>query len=109
MRLRDVAHIVGASFVDYDSFRPAGKQRLCMPEKMKLGDREVYVREEQFEIAREEWNEYRLLDGGRVRVKTSVFRIFRIVDESNTPQFTAEGDPELIVRHNTQVVAIDRV
>jgi hypothetical protein len=41
----------------------------------------VEVSEEDFEIVREDWNEYRLLDGGTVRVKTTVARIFRVLDE----------------------------
>lgn len=80
-----------------------------MPEKMNVGGREVFVREVQFEIDREEWNEYKLLDGGRVRVKTVVLRIFRMVDENDKPLFNAEGDPEVVVRSNLQIVATDRV
>jgi len=77
-----------------------------MPERMKLGDKEVFVQELQFEIAREDWNEYKLLDGGRVRVKNTVARIFRVVDEEGNPQYNPDGDPELLVRHSSQVVAI---
>lgn len=65
------------------------------------------VMEQDFEIAREEWNEYKLLDGGVIRVKTTVQRIFRVLDDQGKPKNTATGDPEVIVRHNTQVVAIE--
>lgn len=73
--------------------------------KIRLGDQEFDAIEMVFEIAKEEWNDYRLYDGGTVRVKTSVQKIFRIVDAEGKPQVTAEGDPFIFVRHNTQVVA----
>ena len=38
-----------------------------------------------FEIQNEQWDEYKLLDGGRVRMKTSALRMFRVLD--------AHGDP----------------
>jgi hypothetical protein len=65
------------------------------------------VMEQDFEIVREEWNEYKLLDGGIIRVKTTVQRIFRALDDQGKPRNTPEGDPEMIVRHNTQVVATE--
>ena len=40
--------------------------------KLKLVDGEVNGVEQDFEISREEWNEYKLLDGGVIRMKTSV-------------------------------------
>ena len=73
--------------------------------KVKSGHKEYNAVEQQFEIAREEWNEYKLLDGGTVRTKTTVQRIYRVVDEEGHPQINAEGDPQMIVRHKTDVVA----
>ena len=66
------------------------------------------VTDEEFEIGHEDWNEYKLLDGGVIRVKTTVQRIFRVLDEKGNPKVGEDGDPEIIVRHNTQVVAIDK-
>lgn len=63
--------------------------------------------EVDFEIAREEWNEYVLADGGRVRIKTTPLKIFRVLDEHGEPALTAEGDPSIYVRYNTQIVARD--
>jgi len=75
--------------------------------QIRVGSNVLDVDEQDFEIAREEWNEYKLLDGGTVRVKTTVARIFRVVDADGKPKRSPEGDPEIVVRHNTQIVAID--
>ena len=75
--------------------------------RIKVGDREVNAREEDFEIVREGWNEYRLLDGGSVRVKTTVARIFRVLDDDGRPVYDQDGDPQVVVRHNTQIVAAE--
>ena len=74
------------------------------PQKIKVGDQEFTAIEEQFEVAREEWNEYKLLDGGVIRLKTSVQRIFRIVDEDGNQLYNDVGDPHVIVRHRADVV-----
>jgi len=73
--------------------------------RLKIGDQEHSAIEQPFEIAKEDWNEYRLLDGGTVRVLTNVQKIFRILDDAGKPVTTAEGEPFLFVRHVTQVVA----
>jgi hypothetical protein len=58
-----------------------------------------------FTIVREEWNEYALADGGRVRVRTGVHKIFQIVDAKGTPARNQDGDPEVVVRSNLEVVS----
>jgi len=73
--------------------------------KITIGDQEYNAVERDFEIAREEWNQYRLLDGGTVRVKTSVQKILLIVDENGNPTRTADGDLNVLVRHATEVVS----
>ena len=78
-----------------------------MSQKMKLSDgREVNVQED---IKNEDWNEYRLLDGGKVRLKTVVQRIMLIVDDEGRTLKDRNGDPEVAIRHATQVVASDTV
>ena len=52
---------------------------------IKAGNQDFLAVEQQFEIGREDWNEYKLLDGGVVRLKTTVQRIFRVVDEEWQP------------------------
>lgn len=64
---------------------------------------------DDFEIAKEDWNDYRLTDGGRVRIKTTVQKIFRVVDSNGQPLPSPDGsgEPWMAVRHNTQVASSD--
>jgi hypothetical protein len=75
--------------------------------KVRVGDQEYDAIEQDFEIAREDWNEYKLLDGGVIRLKTTVQKIFRVLDSGGKPVVTPEGDPHVIVRHKTDVVGSD--
>ena len=72
--------------------------------KIRLGDKEINGVEQEFEIGREEWNEYKLLDGGRIRVKTQVHKIFRIVDDEGNQTYTSDGEPNVLVKHRTDIV-----
>lgn len=76
--------------------------------QINVGGTLLDVIEQDFEIQREDWNEYKLLDGGIIRLKTTVQRIFRVLDDQGKPKYAPDGDPEVVVRHNTQVVAIER-
>ena len=78
---------------------------MARPTQITVDGNLLDVVEHDFEIAREDWNEYRLLDGGRVRVRTTVAKIFRVLDSQGKPEYTPEGDPHLIVRHRTEVIA----
>lgn len=74
--------------------------------KVKLGDgRDVNAVEVPFEIRREEWNEYELADGGRLRVKTVVHKILKVVDDEGKQLYDANGDPIMIARNNVIVSA----
>ncbi len=73
--------------------------------QIDVAGRKRNVREEAFEAEKEHWNEYRLANGDRVRVKVVVHKIFRALDAQGNPEFSAEGDPEVLVRHQTQVSA----
>ena len=75
------------------------------PRRIPLGDQEVLAIEQEFEIGREDWNVYKLLDGGRVRVKTTVARISRIVDENGNQKYNDQGEPQLVVRHKVDIAA----
>lgn len=71
--------------------------------KVRVDNVEYDAREVDFEIVHEDWNEYNLLDGGRVRIKTNVQKIFRILDPEGKPANTADGDPHIVVRHSSIV------
>ena len=73
--------------------------------KVKFGELEVDAVESEFEIGREEWNEYKLLDGGTVRLKTTVTRIYRAVDSQGQTRFNADGSPMIAVTHRSDVVS----
>ena len=60
--------------------------------------------ERDFEIEREQWSVYRLLDGGTVRVKTSVQKIYQVVDADGTPVHDQSGLPVYAAAHKSEVV-----
>lgn len=72
--------------------------------KLSIGGRDFDAVEKPFDIGKEDWNEYELLDGGTVRVKTTVQKIFQIVDDQGNAQRTGDGDLQIMVKHNTQIV-----
>ena len=72
--------------------------------KLKQGDAEVNGVEQDFEISREGWNEYKLLDGGVIRMKTSVLQIFKIVDDDGRPVYNEQGAHQMLIRHKSDVV-----
>ena len=73
--------------------------------KVRLGEREVNALEMDFQTEREEWNDYRLLDGGRVRVKTVVGKILWVVDEAGNKLYNDHGEPMIVVRNQVQVIS----
>ena len=73
--------------------------------KIKFGDREVDAVESEFEISRENWNEYKLFDGGIVRLKTTVLRIYRAVDSEGRPRYNPDGSPMIVANHKSDVVS----
>ena len=75
--------------------------------RIKVRDQEYDAIDLDFQIAREEWNEYTLLDGGRVRMKTSPQRMYRVLDADGKPANNEQGEPFIIVRHNTTIVSIE--
>jgi len=76
--------------------------------KLVIEGKEVNVREEEFELVKEDWNEYKLLDGGTVRVKATAMRIYRLLDEKGQPLFHDDGQPQMWVTTTTLVVARPR-
>ena len=71
--------------------------------KVNVNGKDYDTREEEFEIFREEWNEYRLMSGGRLRLKTVVQKIFQVIDEEGKPLIDQSGESVVFVRHNSIV------
>ena len=72
--------------------------------KIKLGNQEIDALEVDFDIHREDWDEYKLLDGGTVRIKTTVTRIYKAVDEEGNQRYLEDGSPFMIVTHKLEVI-----
>ena len=60
--------------------------------------------EREFEIDREQWNVYKLLDGGTVRMKTSVQKIYQVVDADGNPVHDQAGLQVYAAAHKSEVV-----
>ena len=75
-----------------------------MPKEVVAG-KEYEVREESYDVIREDWAEYLMASGVRVRVKPQVVKLFRILDDNGQPAFTPQGDPFVIVRHQVVLVS----
>ena len=74
--------------------------------KIQINDGEDHdAYEMDFDILSEQWNEYQLQDGSRVRVKVSALKIYRILDTEGRPAYTSDGDPLVWVRYNTNIVS----
>ena len=95
--------LVGKNLEGMPSF--LGEQNMARIITLNSGGREVKAIEMDFEIERENWNEYKLLDGGSVRVKTTVSRIYKVVDADGQPQYNADGSPTFAVAHKSDVVS----
>jgi len=70
-----------------------------------FGGGEVSAREVEFDPVKEPWSEYKLLDGGTVRIRTTAVKIFRVVDAAGKPTYQPDGQPMIVVSQNFQVVA----
>ena len=65
----------------------------------------VNVQHEHFETHNEDWNEYELEGGIRVRVKAVVTGIGRALDPNGQLMLTPDGDPLVKVSHTVVVAA----
>jgi hypothetical protein len=66
--------------------------------KMDVGGTIRDVIEVPFEIVKEPWAEYEMLDGGRLRVRHILQRLFVVCDEEGKPATDEAGDPIVVVR-----------
>ena len=58
----------------------------------------------EFDIVNEGWNTYTLGNGVTVKLKTTVVKIFQVIDKDGNAATTPEGDPLVMVKHKTDVV-----
>ena len=72
--------------------------------KITINNQEVETQEESFQTIREDWSEYELASGVRVRIKPVVHKIARVLDKNGKPAFQKDGDPYVLVRHQVQIV-----
>jgi hypothetical protein len=68
---------------------------------VKYQGREVTGQKVNFEVEKENWNQYSLEDGTKLRMRLVVAQVIRIDGE-----YTADGDPVYLV-NSTNVVATD--
>ena len=66
-------------------------------EKFIVGGQEVTGIGVEFEVVKDEPNEYKLQGGESVRVRTEVTRIVWRTDESGNKQYNADGTPTIMV------------
>lgn len=66
--------------------------------KLMVDGVEREVTEVTFEIIKEPWSEYEMYDGGRIRLRHILQRLFVVVDENGVAMNNAEGDPWVVVR-----------
>jgi hypothetical protein len=80
--------------------KPEIRELAELPTGKKLRGFEV-----DFELDKENWSDYHLLDGTKVRVKHTLVKIYRLVDENDEPLFDKNGDPEVYINGAIIVVA----
>ena len=68
-------------------------RELILPDGTKLRGIEL-----EFEILKEDWNEYQLSDGTKLRVKNALVKAFRVVDEAGNPT-------NIIIRTETETAS----
>jgi len=61
----------------------------------------------EFEPAKEQWNEYSLADGGRVRIKLSVNRVLQVLNPDGSQARTPDGERFLVVQSTNQMVVVE--
>ncbi|MGV0985016.1 MAG: hypothetical protein ACOYB2_10705 [Limnohabitans sp.] len=76
--------------------------------KITLNGQEHDCVEVPFEVKSEPWCEYELLDGGRLRVRNIVVRVWMVLGADGKPLLNADGDPTVIANTQTVNVVLSR-
>jgi hypothetical protein len=77
----------------------SNRRELVMPDGTKYFGVEV-----DFEIVREDWSEYNLSDGGNLRVKNVLTRVYRLEDEAGNQVYGPDGEPLYYVYAGINIV-----
>ena len=72
---------------------------------IRLPSGDVQALELDFQPVQENWNEYRLADGGVVRVRTVVHKLYRLLDAEGKPAYDQAGDPYIAMNGATLISA----
>ena len=67
--------------------------------------RKIRGYEVDFETIIEDFAVYTLSDGSRLRVKHTLLKVYRIVDENNKGSFDENGDPEVFINGTIVVIS----
>ena len=67
--------------------------------KINFRGQEIDATEVQFQTHKEEWNEYQLMDGSIIKMKTVVGEVFRIEDK-----YDNEGNPVYQVKSSNVLI-----
>jgi hypothetical protein len=59
----------------------------------------------QFNPQQEGWSEYRVSDGGLIRMRATALHVYRVVDRQGRPAFLPDGQPDYIVTTQTQMTS----
>lgn len=73
--------------------------------KVNINGKEYEAREVPFEVTKEGWNEYMLRGAKHLRLKTTLLKIFEVVDETGKPLLQPDGSPTYLLNHRTDSVA----
>ncbi len=73
---------------------------------IKVDGQDVAVKELDFAPIAEPWAEIKLTDGGLIRARITISRVFVKVDAAGRPMLTPDGYPDYILNHATQIVPV---
>jgi hypothetical protein len=58
-----------------------------------------------FEPTQEPWSEYRLANGGTIRVRAVVNKLYRLLDAEGNPAYNRAGEPSVAASGSTLISA----
>ncbi len=67
--------------------------------KIPFQGKEVDATEVEFQIRKEDWNEYQLMDGSAIKIKMVVGRVLRVQGE-----YDNEGNPVYVVKSQNMLM-----